>query len=87
MGQVCSTFGARDFVKTRCNCFAKVLDGIGGALEGVSGNLAKNGFEFGEQLFDGVEIGTVCREVDKKGTTPFNGLSHTCNFVNTERCP
>ena len=70
MGKICSTFGARDFVKTRCNCLAKMLDGIGGSLEGVSGNFAKNGFELGEHLFDGVEIGTVCREVDRKAPRP-----------------
>src|SRR6266705_3465344 len=84
MGQVCSTLGARDFVKTRCNCFAEVLDGIGGAPERVSGNFSKNGFELGEELFDRVEIWTVCREVDKKRTARFDGLPHTCNFVNTD---
>src|SRR5215208_2652120 len=84
MGKICSTLGARDFVKTGCNCLAEMPDGIGGPLEGVGGDFAKNGFELGEQLFDGVEIRTVGGEIDKIRTTPLNGLTNACNFVHTD---
>ena len=71
-------------VKTSGDGFAKVLDGIGGAFQGVSGDLAQDCFEFCEHLLNGVEIGTVCREIDKNGAAPFDGFSHASDLMNRD---
>src|SRR5712692_6744209 len=63
--EICGAFSTRDFVKTSGDGLAQALDGVGGPLEGVGSDLAEDGFELGEYLLDGVEIGTVCGKVDR----------------------
>jgi len=82
MGEVCGTFSTRDFVETSGDCPAKALDRVGGTLKAVGGDLAEDGFELGEQLFDRIEIGAVCRKIDEDRTAPFDGFSHTSDLVN-----
>ncbi len=84
MCEVCGTFSTRDCIKTSGDGRAKALDGVGGAPQGVGGDLAQDGFELGEQLFDRVEIGAVCGKVDKNSTAPFDGFSHSGDLVNRD---
>ena len=48
--EVVSAFGWREFIEGVSNCPPEVIDGSGA-------DLAENGFELGEDLFDGIEIG------------------------------
>lgn len=82
MCEVCGTFSTRDFVETSGNGSAKAFDGVGGAPQGVSGDLAQDGFELSEHLFNRVEIGAVCRKVDKNRAARFDGFSHAGDLVN-----
>lgn len=84
MCEVCGTFSTRDFIETSGNGFAEAPDGVGGTLQGVGGDLAQDGFEFGEPLLDGIEIGTVCRKVDENCAAPFYGFPHASNLVNRD---
>ena len=84
MCEVCGTFSTRDFVETSGDGPAKALDGVGGAPQGVGGDLAQDGFELGEQLFNWVEIGAVCRKVDKNRAALFDGFSYAGDLVNRD---
>ena len=48
---------------------------------GSLGCFAHEVFEFGEDLFDWVEIGTVGRKVDHLRSHAFDGLSHPGDLV------
>ena len=61
-----------------------MVDRVRGFLEGVRSDLAQDGFEFGEDLLNRIEIGTVCREVNKKRATCFDRFSDTDTLVNTD---
>ena len=84
MSEVGGAFSTRDFVETSGDGLAQAPDGVGSALEGVSGDLAEDGFELGEQLFDRVAVGAVCRKVDETCAAPFNGFLHAGDFVNRD---
>jgi hypothetical protein len=84
MGEVCGTFRLRDVLKTSGDGLAEMFDRVRGFLEGVRSDLAKDGFEFGEELLNGVEIGTVCWEVNKKRATCFDRFSDTDALVNID---
>src|SRR5215510_9624996 len=84
MREVCCAFSLRYRIKTRGNCLAKGLHGICCALESVGGNLAEDRFEFGKQLFDGVEIGTVGGKIDENGAACLDGFSHADNLVDAD---
>ena len=76
--------GARDFTEAKGDGLAEVLDGVGGPLQRVRGNLAEECFELGEQLLDGVEIGTVWRKVARNCAAPFDGFLHAGDLVNRD---
>src|ERR1019366_9257840 len=63
--EVCSAFRSRDLIKTRGDRLAEAPDGERGILQSICGNFAQERLEFGESLFDGIEVGTVCREVKR----------------------
>ena len=45
-------------------------------LNGACGRMAEQGFEFGEDLFNWVEIGGVRRQEAQRGPHPLNGGAH-----------
>ena len=59
--------------------------GIGGGcfegLECARGGLSDMGLELGECVFDGIEVGTVRRKVEKFGATGLDGLLDAGDFV------
>jgi hypothetical protein len=55
-------------------------DRVGGAPGGFS----EQGFEFGEDLLDGVEVGTVFREEEELGAGGADGAPHGLSFVAAE---
>jgi hypothetical protein len=71
-------------VKTRRDGLAQAVDRVCRALEGVGGDFAEIGFEFGEDLLDGVEVGTIWRQVKQRCAAGFDGFSNTCDLVNTD---
>lgn len=84
MHQVRGTFSTRDFIKTSGDGLAKPPDGVGGALQRVGSDLAQDGFKLGENLLDGIEIGTVCWKIDKSCAASLDGLSHAGDLVNRD---
>lgn len=71
-------------MKARGDGLAKTFHRVGGALERVGGNFAQDGFEFGEHLLDGIEIGTVGREVDQNCAARLDRLFHAGNLVDAD---
>ena len=63
---------------------AEARDGVGGALQRVSGDLAENGFKFSEHLFNWVEVGAVGGEVDKNGAARFDGFLDAGDLMNRD---
>jgi hypothetical protein len=84
MCEVCSTFSAGNFIETRADGVAEAPDGVRCIFEGICHDLAEDGLEFGEDLFNGVEIRTICREVDKNRSAFFDGFTDTDDLVNTD---
>ena len=52
-----------------------------GRFHGPFGRVAQQGFELGEDLFNGVEIGGVGRQEAQRGPHPFNGCPHGRTLV------
>lgn len=67
---------------------AKRLKGLGDGrlkfLKGAGGRLAQMGLEFGKGLFDGIEIGTVGRQVVDLRAPTRDQLTHARHFVRGE---
>src|SRR6516164_4809702 len=82
MREVCRTFSTRDSFKTSGDGLAKSLDGVASTLQCIRSNFAQHRFQFGEELLDGVEIGTVCGKVDENCAAPLNRLAYPGNLVN-----
>ena len=47
-----------------------------GRLNGAFGRVAEQGFEFGEDLFNRVEVGGVRRQEAQRGPHPLDGRPH-----------
>ena len=58
-----------------------MLDRIGGTFESVSGDLAEDGFELGEHLFDWIEVRAVSGKVEKNGATRFDGFLNSGDLM------
>jgi hypothetical protein len=56
-------------------------DGVPGIVEGSCRGLSQAGFEFCEDLFDGIEVGRVRRKVEKLGARAFDGAAHAFDAV------
>ena len=69
MGEVVATFLRFEAVQQR-------PDPPPRRLNGAFGRVAEQGFEFGEDLFNRVEIGGVGRQEAQRGPHPFNGGPH-----------
>ena len=55
--------------------------------QGVDGSgcgFAQQGFELGEELLDGIEIGTVGRQLEQSGAYPLDGQAHSLSLVGGE---
>ena len=50
----------------------------------LAADLAENGFELGEDLFDGIEIGPVGRQVERGCADRLNGLVYAGDLVGGE---
>ena len=59
----------------------ELADGAPEAFDGPLGGLSQKRLEFGEGIFDGIEIGTVGREVEKACAHGFDQLTHFRPFV------
>ena len=82
MREVRRTFSMRDSIKASGNGLAKSFDGVGSTLQCIRGKFAQHRFQLGEELLDGVEVGTVCGKVDENGAAPLNRLVHPSDLVN-----
>ena len=58
--------------------------GAAQAGEAALGALAQEGFEFGEGLFDGVEVRAIGGEIKQAGSARCHGLAHAANLVRGE---
>lgn len=54
------------------------------SVEVSLGGLSQKGFEFGEEVFDGIEIGRVGGQEEQGGTASFDGLAHAGHLVRTQ---
>ncbi len=55
--------------------------------EGVDrarGGLTKQRFEFGEELFDGIQIGRIRRQIEQRGLCRSDGFFHSGHLVAAE---
>jgi len=64
-----------------CDDFA---DGIPQGVNGALGSCAQKRFKFGKGHFDGVEVGTVGREIEQPAASSFDGLADTIGFVSRQ---
>ena len=62
----------------------KVADGSPQGVEGSSCGFAQQRLELGEELLDGVEIGTIGRQVKQRGTGALDGGAHWLALVGAE---
>jgi hypothetical protein len=53
-------------------------------VDAACGGLTKQRFEFGEKLFDGVQVGRIRRQIEQRGLRRSNGFFHSSHFVATE---
>jgi len=51
-------------------------DTVPKAVDGALGGLAEQGFKFGEELFDRIEIGRIRRQVEQPCAGGFDGLAY-----------
>ena len=82
----CSVAGITDVVQAflRREAFECVSDGLAEFVEGSLGGGSQEGFELGEDLLDGIEVGTVGREIEDSGSGLFDGLADALDFVGGE---
>lgn len=55
-------------------------EGVGAAR----GGLTKQRFEFGEELFDGVQVGRIRRQIEQRGLRRSDGFFHSSHLVAAE---
>ncbi len=48
------------------------------------GCLTKQRFEFGEELFDGIQVGRIRRQIEQRGLRRRDGFFHSCHLVAAE---
>jgi hypothetical protein len=77
VGKVICAFGWCDGVEDWTD---RIADGLGGSLCGFSQPV----FEFGEELFDRVQIGRVFRQEEKMRARGADGCSDSGSFVRTK---
>ncbi len=75
--EVVCAFGRREFIESVSDCPPEVIDGPGA-------DLAENGFELGEDLFDGIEVRAVGRPVEWGCANRLDGLAYAGDFVGGE---
>ena len=61
-------------VEARDDGLAQAVHGECYALESIGGDLAQDGFEFGKELFDGVEVWTIGWNVEQRCAARFDRL-------------
>ena len=61
-----------------------MADGVPQGIDGAGSGFTQQRLEFGEELFDGIEAGTVRRQIAQDGAGRFNGVRHTGDFVGGE---
>ena len=59
-------------------------NGLAEFVEGSFGGFSQEGFELGEDLLDGIEVGTVGREIEESGSDLFDSLANALDFVGGE---
>jgi hypothetical protein len=60
------------------------FDAIDQSIEVAFGGFAQQGFKFGEEVFDGVEVGRIGRHKDDLGAVVCDGFAHPGYFMATE---
>ena len=53
-------------------------------VDGARGGLAKQRFEFGEELFDGVQVGRIRRQIEQRCLRRSDGFFHPGDLVAAE---
>ena len=53
-------------------------------VDRARGGLTKQRFEFGEELFDGVQVGRIGRQIEQRGLRRNNGFFHSGHLVAAE---
>ena len=56
-------------------------DGFPESIEGAFSGFAQQGFDFGEHLLDGVEIGRIGRQIEDGCACGFDGLPDAIDLV------
>ena len=74
MGEVCGAFLRRKFAE----CFGDFAPQAG---DGAGRCLAQEGFEFGEDLFDGIEVGRLGRQIAHMRARCFDGILDASDFM------
>ena len=77
VGEVSGAFVSREEADARANDFPQ-------SFEGTRGRLSENRLEFGETLFDWIEIGAVGRKIEKGCSTRLDCFSDACDLVNAD---
>jgi hypothetical protein len=62
----------------------ELTDPLPSFLDGALSGLAEQGFELGEDLLDGIEIGAVGGQEEELGAGPADGPSHRLAFVRSQ---
>jgi hypothetical protein len=62
----------------------ELADGVPQSADGTSGGLAQQGFELGEDLLDGIEIGAIGRQVEKMRADGLDRGAHGGALVGAE---
>ena len=53
-------------------------------VDAARGGLTKQRFEFGEELFDGVQVGRIWRQIEQRGLRRRDGFFHASHLVAAE---
>ena len=67
-----------------CESIEAVSNGGFELVHDSCGGTAEHGFEFGEGQFDGIQVGTVGRQINEARADLFDGLAHTSHFVSRQ---
>src|SRR5665811_1569306 len=81
-GEICGAFCSCDLVEARDDGLAQAVHGECDALESIGGDLAQAGFEFGKELFDGVEVWTIGWNVEQRCTARCDRFFDSLCLVN-----
>lgn len=68
----------------RGDCVEHLTDFFPKGVDAARGRLPKQRFEFGEELFDGVQVGGIRRQIEQRGLRRHDGFFHSGHLVAAE---